>query len=287
MKKNLVIGTLLISTIISAAAPAMADKSVGGTLIGGALGAVFGSQFGKGNGNKAAIAVGAIVGAIVGHNVGESLDQADRRAYEEAQRNCFDGDLGTREWRGRGARGNFRTIEEGYRGTQTCRSYESIIDYGNRVERTSGVACRDNRGFWQNVEEKQVDFRPRGNGGNYGGHGRDRRDDYRPAPRGGSDRTVVSNLRAGGQWVYLNLNRPVDVSYVEVRGLRGEVRTTSARVYARRGNFDIRAGGSVIDIRRQDVSGIDVWVEARWDGTMAEFTVYSDSDVPFVNASRR
>lgn len=315
MKKNLVIGTLLISTIISAAAPAMADRSAVGAAIGAGIGAIIGSQVGQGNGNKAAIVIGAIAGAVAGNQIGRELDQNDRRAYEDAQRHCFDSDLGQREWRGQSARGHFRTMQEGYRGSQVCRSYESVVDYGYKVERTSGVACRDNRGFWQNVEQTEVDFR--GNRGDYGGRDRDRdrwdnnrpgrrddrRDDFRPSPpaRGGSDTTEVRGVtrRGGGEWIRLSLRRPEDVSSVELRVRGAELLvyraiayTTSGReieVYVRDSRlspFGPRSAG-VLDVRsREEITAIDINVESMGGYADVEFTVFSDNGRPRVDASR-
>jgi surface antigen len=280
MKKNLVIGTLLISTILSVAAPAMADKSTGGTILGGVLGALAGSQFGKGNGNKAAIAVGAIVGAIAGHQIGRELDQNDRRAYEDAQRGCFDSNLGQRNWQGRNSSGYFKTTQEGYRGDQVCRSYESVVDYGYKVERTSGVACRDSRGNWQNVEQTEVDFR--GNRGDYGGRDRDRWDDNRPGRR---DDNRVRNISDRGDWVRLSL-RSADVSSVEVRG---NVFVIEAIVYPDGGRqFPVNTRGGMIDVRTSNVSYIDVYVKAgRNRGPAdAEFNVYSRRGPVYVEAEK-
>ena len=128
---------------------------------------------------------------------------------------------------------------------------------------------------------------PPGPGHHGPGRRDDRRDDHRP--RGGSDRTVAFGVSSRGEWVRLGLRRPVDLTSIEVRGLRGDVRAVTARVYPVRGpSYDVRARGSVIDLRgRFAVTDIDVWVESRWDRSDVEFTVYSDNERPSVYVRNR
>ncbi len=87
MKKNLVLGALIVTSLVQYSSPALAvDKEDIGNIIGGVIGGVIGSQVGKGNGNKAAIIVGAIAGTMIGGKIGSDLDEADRRALPEAAR---------------------------------------------------------------------------------------------------------------------------------------------------------------------------------------------------------
>jgi surface antigen len=317
MKKNLVIGTLLISTIVSAAAPALADKETVGNVIGGILGGVLGNQVGKGHGRTAATIIGAIAGTVIGGKIGEDLDENDRRQCVDAQRRGLGGRLGERsEWRGqRGSYGHFTTSREGYnrRTQEYCREYVSTIYSGGRTEETRGIACTRRDGSWYEVQQTEVSFDGRGNGG-YGGRDRwednrpgrrdDRRDDYRPAPPAPSreelDRAEVRGVtrRSGGEWVRLTLRRPVDVSRVEVRTQGAGLIVYDAKAYSASGrpvdvrglgNARLRPGSSVVSesLRsREEVSTIDILVESMGGFADVEFTVYSNNGRPSIDASR-
>lgn len=309
MKKNLVIGTLLISTIVSAAAPAMADRETVGNVIGGIIGGVIGSKVGKGHGRTAATIIGAIAGTVIGGKIGEDLDENDRRQCADAQRRGLGGRLGERsEWRGqRDSYGSFTTSREGYnrRTQEYCREYVSTIYSRGRTEETRGIACTRRDGSWYEVQSTEVSFDGRGG---YGGRDNrpdrrdDRRDDYRPLPpapsRGDSDRTEVREVtrRTGGEWVRLSLRRQVDLSAVSVRALGAGLRIHEAKAYTASGRpLDIYARNSnltpgestTLDVRSQEeITTVDILVESMGGYADVEFTVYSDYGHPRVDASR-
>lgn len=320
MKKNLVIGSLLVTTIMSAAAPAMADREAIGNIIGGIIGAAAGSKVGKGNGNKAAIIIGAIAGAVIGGQVGQDLDDNDRRQCADAQRRGLGGRLGERsEWRGQrsDAYGSFTTTREGYnyRTQEYCREYSSTIYARGRTEETRGYACTRSDGSWYEVQQTEVNFDRRGNGGPGYGGGRDRdrwddnrpgrpgprpggpgrNDDYRPAPpsRGDYDRVVVREItrRTGGEWVRLSLRRPVDVSSIEIRHMGADLRVHEVKAYSANGRqMDLRSyrerSGYSIDVRMNQVTTVDVRLESMGGYADVEFTVNSDYGRPSVDATR-
>lgn len=158
---------------------ALADKEDNGAIIGAIVGGILGNQVGKGNGKTVATGLGIILGAVVGADIGKDLDNNDRRALEEAQRDSFRRPIGERtEWDGNrygsrtGARGNFRTTREGYlrsNSREVCREYESVIVTRQKTETKTGIACSSANGSWREVNTTEVVFngRPR-NGGNYG-----------------------------------------------------------------------------------------------------------------------
>lgn len=148
---------------------AKADKEDAGAIIGGIIGGVIGSKIGKGDGKVVATGLGIIVGAIVGADIGGTLDDADRRALSETQRDVFLAPIGERrDWDGNrygsrtGNRGHFRTTREGYlrsNSREVCREYESVIVTRNRTETRTGIACSSANGSWREVTTSDVVFR--------------------------------------------------------------------------------------------------------------------------------
>ncbi|AHI05231.1 hypothetical protein BDW_03615 [Bdellovibrio bacteriovorus W] len=265
MKKNLILGSLIVTSVMQAASPALANKETIGNIIGGVIGGAVGSQIGKGNGNKAAIIIGAIAGTMIGGKVGKDLDEADRRALVDAQNRALRDQLGRRnDWDGRshgsrtGARGSFTSTREGYnsRTGEYCREYTSVISTRSGTETTRGIACSRRDGSWYEVRETEVRFNNPGHGG--GGHGGQRPPQYpqpgypqqptypsqpsypqppapptRPAPpsQGRYEGTVQLNQvtrRSGGEWFRITFNRPVSLSAVEVRALSHGVKLHEA-----------------------------------------------------------
>ncbi|OYZ16237.1 MAG: hypothetical protein B7Y39_15820 [Bdellovibrio sp. 28-41-41] len=162
----------------SVSVTALADKEDNGAIIGAIVGGILGNQVGKGNGKKVATGLGIILGAVVGADIGKDLDNNDRRALEEAQRDSFRRPIGERtEWDGNsygsrtGARGNFRTTREGYlrsNSRKVCREYESVIVTRQKTETKTGIACSSANGSWREVNTTEVVFNGRRrNGGNY------------------------------------------------------------------------------------------------------------------------
>lgn len=148
---------------------ALADKEDTGAIVGAIVGGILGNQVGKGNGKTVATGVGIILGAVIGADIGKSLDENDRRALEEAQRDAFRRPIGERtDWDGNrygsrtGARGNFRTTREGYlrsNSREVCREYESVIVTRQKTETKTGIACSRADGTWREVNSTEVVFR--------------------------------------------------------------------------------------------------------------------------------
>lgn len=161
-------GVLSVVVCSSISFQAKADREDAGALLGAIVGGVIGNQIGGGDGKAIATGIGAIVGAAVGADVGRTLDEADRRAMIDAQRNAFSGPVGQRnDWDGyrygsrTGSRGYYRTTRDGYsryNTNQQCRSYESVVIIQNRTEKKSGVACVQQNGSWREVNSTEVIF---------------------------------------------------------------------------------------------------------------------------------
>lgn len=259
MKRNLIIGSLIVSSLVQYASPAFANKETIGNIIGGIIGGAVGSNVGKGNGNKAAIIIGAIAGTMIGGEIGRDLDEADRRALEEAQRHCLNGGIGNNvDWNGRtygsrtGAYGSFRTTREGYnRGGEVCREYHSEIYSRGRTERTSGYACSRRDGSWYEVRETEVTFGGR-HGGGYQGPGRHEpsrpprypdvpvRPNFPPPPPAysgyqGNAQVNQVTRRSGGEWVRLSPNPATTLQSIEVRALSAAVKVHEAVLHTSSG----------------------------------------------------
>ncbi len=299
MKKNLVLGALVLSSILSTASTALADKEIIGNIIGGLIGGAVGSQVGKGNGNKAAIIIGAIAGTVIGGKIGNDLDDNDRRSVADAQSRGLRGNLGQRsDWRGRsGATGSFSTTREGYnRRGEYCREYENVITHRGRTEQTRGVACTRQDGSWYEVQTTEVTFGGRSNGPGYvnndlprpnDGYGRhdgrdrdDRRGGYdRPSYRESSDSVVARGItrRMGGEWVRVNLRRSADISRVSVQGLGSRVRAHEIVVHTESGQRLQVREDEYIRLRARIVA-IDLRLESMGGFADAEITVSSEDD---------
>lgn len=243
MKKQLVLGALVATTIMQAATPAHADKETIGNVIGGVIGGVIGSQIGKGNGNTAAIIIGTIAGTMIGGQVGRDMDEADRRALAEAQQRALRDQLGRRnDWDGRsygsrtGARGSFTSVREGYnsRTNEYCREYTSVIYVNNRTEETRGVACSRADGSWYEVQQTEVRF------------------DITPGPRPpqqplppppapaqtlreGSVTINTVTRQTGGQWYRVLVTEPLRLDRVEIAALAARVKIHEGSIVTQSG----------------------------------------------------
>lgn len=234
MKKPALFGTLIAVTVMHSAAPAHAGKEEIGNIIGGVIGGVIGSQIGGGSGRTAATIIGTIAGSMVGGKVGRNMSEADHRALGDAQRDCFNRDVGSRiDWDGRrygsgtGNRGSFTSTREGYnsRTGEYCREYESVIQSRGHQERTSGIACSRQDGSWYESHSRDVEFGHRRPGHRRPGH-------HQPQP-GYSQYTGSSILygitrQSGGQWFRLNLQQPQPLTNIELRVLRANVQLHEA-----------------------------------------------------------
>lgn len=320
MKKRMIVGALLVTTIAQTASVAHASKADIGTIIGGVIGGLAGSNIGGGNGRTAAIIIGAVAGSVIGNKVGQSMDENDRRALAEAQRRSLEGRLNDNcDWDGRnygsrtGARGSITSTREGYNMSgEYCREYRSVIYAGNRTEETRGVACTRRDGSWYEVQETQVRWGARNDG--YGG-GRPAPYNPAPAPIPAPSRPVppppvqsnsqasiqVSSIsrRSGGEWVRISLTRPVSVEQLEVRALSAGLKIHAATVYTESGRqVQVReydetptfyAGDRAVSERlnlRDRVTTIDIRAESMGGNADILVTVTSGDGYPSLNVTR-
>jgi surface antigen len=167
MKKQWIAGSLIAVTAMQTSLPAQADRATTGGLLGAAAGALIGNQVGNGNGRIAATILGAVAGSVIGSTVGRNMDEADRRAFNEAQSYCLNEGPGvSRRWNGSTygsrthAQGTFRTLREGTnsRTGETCREYKSEIYIGGQVETSSGIACVREDGSYYEANQRYVRF---------------------------------------------------------------------------------------------------------------------------------
>ena len=262
MKKQMILSALVVTSIFQTTNVAYASKSDVGAIIGGVIGGAVGSKIGKGNGNTAATIIGAIAGSMIGSRVGSQMDNGDRRALEDAQRQSLEGSMNRDcDWSGSqygsrtGARGRFTATREGYnaRSGEYCRQYESSIYLSDRTETNRGVACQQRNGSWYESNSSEVNWGGPGDRGDRGdrGHGYGR-GPGRPLPpsypRPPAQRYEESSIqissitrRAGGEWVRVSLDYPVSLEQMEVRTLSAGMRIHDATVYTESGRqFSIR-----------------------------------------------
>ncbi|MDG0817946.1 beta-sandwich domain-containing protein [Bdellovibrio svalbardensis] len=322
MKKRMIVGALLVTTIAQTASVAHAvNKEDIGGVIGGLIGGLAGTQIGKGNGNTAAIIIGAVAGSMIGSKVGANMDENDRRAVAEAQRRALEGRLNNNcDWDGRsygsrtGARGRVTSTREGYNQYtgEYCREYRSTIYLSDRTEDTRGIACTRRDGSWYETQETNIRWGGRDNGGGYGGN------DVRPAPynpaptrpvppppapvqqnREGSVQVSSISRRSGGEWVRVTLARPVSVDQLEVRALSAGVKVHAATVYTETGRqvnvreFDetptFYAGDKAVSERlnlRERVTTVDINAEGMGGNPDILITVLSNEGRPSLSVSR-
>ncbi|WP_413289699.1 RT0821/Lpp0805 family surface protein [Bdellovibrio sp. HCB337] len=261
MKKQAILGTLIAATVLQTSVPAYAGKEEVGNIVGGIIGGVIGSQIGGGSGKTAATIIGAIAGSMIGGQVGRDMEEADRRALEDAQRNCLNNErVGSSvEWDGArygsrsGAHGRFTAVREGYnyRTGEYCREYESSINLYGRQERTTGIACSRADGSWYESNYSEVRYDnsgldrhrpPRYPGPGRPQPGRPGRPPVRPGPirptppppppnygqYQGSVQVNAITRRTGGAWYRLTLHRPLSLTNIELRVLRANVRLHEA-----------------------------------------------------------
>jgi len=143
----------LFAILLAACGPG--QKAGSGAVVGAVAGGVIGNQFGSGGGRAVATAVGAVVGGIVGHEIGRSLDEADRRAAQEAEYRALEyGRAGSETpWRNPNS-GHYGGVTPGQpylAGNQHCRTYTHTIYIDGRPETMRGRACRQADGTWRNV----------------------------------------------------------------------------------------------------------------------------------------
>lgn len=151
--RTLVIAMLPLA--LAACGPGGMTKSEGGTILGAVAGGILGNQVGKGTGKVMATALGAVVGGIVGSQIGKSLDEADRRAAQDAEYRALEyGQSGVASpWKNPNS-GHYGNVVPGnpykLRGNN-CREYTHTIYVQGKPETMRGSACRQPDGTWRNV----------------------------------------------------------------------------------------------------------------------------------------
>ncbi|GEM_PF-1679013 len=321
MNKKLILGTIVAATIVQSTSVARADKQAIGNIIGGIIGGAIGSQIGGGSGNKAAIVIGAIAGTMIGGKVGRDMDEADRRAFDEAQRRALRGRVGQREdWRGRdygsrsGASGSFTTIREGYnnRTGEYCREYHSVIRLRHSTEETRGVACSRRDGSWYETRTSEVRFDNDRGGRHNNPPPRNAPPRYQPPqptppppPSYGHSRfqstAQLSQVtrRTGGEWFRISLYRPLSLSQIQMVTHHAGLSIHETWVYLANGQRQqvhglsgaqrLYAGGSAIseDLSHlRTVQVIDVRVESMGGVADILVNVLSNESQPSLSVTR-
>ena len=318
MKKNLVIGSIVVSSLVQFTSPAQASRESDSRVVGAIIGGIIGSQIGEGQGKKAATIIGTIAGAIMGGDVGRDLDREDRRAVEDCHSRAIRGELNRREeWNGRdfgsrsGARGSIVATREGIhlRTNERCREYVSEVYVYGRREETRGFSCVRRDGSSYDVRETEVDFRR--------GFGRDERvrpprypdNPNRPLPPlpppvrseyEGSVRVDQITRKTGGEWIRVSLYTPVSLQRLEVQLLSAGLKIHEASLYTESGRrisirelsptptfyAGSRAVSENLNLGRERVQVIDIRAESMGGYASVVVKAISDEATPSLSASR-
>ncbi|MEZ5776009.1 MAG: RT0821/Lpp0805 family surface protein [Hyphomicrobiaceae bacterium] len=144
-----------VVAMLAACGPNGVSKQDGGAVLGAVTGGVIGNQFGSGSGKVLATAAGAVIGGIVGSEIGRYMDEADRRAAQEAEFAALEtGQSGqATPWRNPDS-GHYGMVVPGKpfkRDRYDCRDYTHTIYIDGQPQTMRGTACRNPDGTWQNV----------------------------------------------------------------------------------------------------------------------------------------
>lgn len=310
---------------VATASNAYAKIDLGG-IIGAIAGGALCSNFGKGNGKTAWIILCAVGGNMIGSEIQKNMDEADARAYEDAQRRSFDGgmnqDYGWGAKGDRGPRGTLRPTRDGYhsRTREVCREFSSVSYYGSQREEKRGFVCKRSNGEFYSVEEREVSF----NGRVVESERRETvgtttpnpmpRLDVRPMdppPRYDSrrdydDSTIFSNLSraAGGDKYRVSFDRAIRLNEISIVVTNGsfKVRRVVADLVTRSGmrySKDLRQLESNYLLSGRDslrstelmnndyVTGLTFILEGYGYDAQARISVTSDDQVRMINESER
>lgn len=149
------IAVAAIPLMLVACGPNGATKQDGGLIVGAVAGGVIGNQFGSGKGNLLATAAGAVIGGIVGSEIGRYMDDADRRAAQEAEYHALETGTSGAEtpWRNPDS-GHYGIVVPGKpykRAQDDCRDYTHTIYIEGQPQTMRGTACRNQDGTWTSV----------------------------------------------------------------------------------------------------------------------------------------
>jgi surface antigen len=128
------------------------SRQQGGTVIGAVAGGIIGNQFGSGSGRALATAAGIVIGGVLGSEIGRDMDEADRRAAQNAEYRALEYDEESR-WRNEksGHYGSISPRRSYKRSGRVCREYEHRVYIEDEPEILVGTACREPDGSWKSV----------------------------------------------------------------------------------------------------------------------------------------
>lgn len=168
MKKTLAVLVGLSLGLTAITSSALDNKQQGGAIIGAVVGGILGNQVGGGSGKTIATIVGVVAGSLIGSSIGESLDNMDKAAIRDAQREALESDVGTVvPWRGSdygsrtGAQGRFKVTRQGHHRVyvqETCKTYRSEIQTRHKSEVRTGTTCQRSDGSWYEVNSSEVRY---------------------------------------------------------------------------------------------------------------------------------
>ena len=155
MKMLKILATLSVPLLLVACGPGGLSKQDAGLGVGAVAGGLLGNTVGKGSGKVVATALGAVVGGIVGSEIGKSMDDADRKAAEDAE-------FAALEHGNSGVSTPWRNPDSGHYGmvvpskpykiqAQDCRDYTHTIYIQGQPQTMRGTACRNPDGTWHSV----------------------------------------------------------------------------------------------------------------------------------------
>lgn len=224
--KKIVLATMAAISMTSAVQPAFANKEGVGTVLGGIIGGLLGNATGDSEvSRRNGTIIGALIGGFLGNRIGASMDEADKRAYADAQRRALESRIGeTIEWEGSdyggrtGAQGEVTTTDDGYhkRTGEYCRRYRSDFRVNGRSDSTVASACLKRSGQWYDVKESDINWNTVSNDG--GLPGADGSMENSQSFIGG---TLVNTItrKSGGEWIRIRLSNAsiLERLHLEVR----------------------------------------------------------------------
>ena len=142
--------------LVTACTSEMRDrpKETAGTVIGAIGGGLAGAQFGGGKGTVVTAIIGTLLGGWLGSEAGKSLDRADQEHAQSTTRQTLEQNPPgqTSTWYDPNS-GNSGTITpSATRRLQSgveCRDFESTITIDGRMEKSRGLACKQDDGTWR------------------------------------------------------------------------------------------------------------------------------------------
>jgi len=154
MMKNVVIATVLATTLMSGCAGTY-NKATTGAALGALTGTALAYGLGKDSSKKNLwLIAGAAAGGMIGNNIGAKLDERDRLLLGQTFQN-------TLETAPTNSVGSWNNPNTGNSGTvtptqtmisahnQPCREFTTTVNIGGELSQAYGTACRQNDGSWK------------------------------------------------------------------------------------------------------------------------------------------